>query len=994
MNFKKVEKKWQKRWADKKAFEANEKSKKDKCYVLEMYPYPSASGLHMGHAFNYTIGDIYARTKRMQGFNVLYPMGFDSFGLPAENAAIKNKSHPKKFTEGAIKNYIKQMKDLGLSYDWSRKIECHKPDFYKWDQWIFLKMLEKGLAYKKKAPVNWCGKCKTVLANEQVRDGKCEHHPDTEVEIKQLEQWFLKITEYADELYEKLNELTEWSDEMKKMQRNWIGKSHGTEIKFKVEKPKERIIFLHGKHGDLKKKTWYTWFKKEMEKKGIEIHMPQLPHTDEPVYGEWMKEIEKLKPDESTIMIGHSRGAVSILRYLEKSSSKKIKKAILIAGRVGEKNGRFNSPGFYDEKGYDYDKIKKKCEDFLFISSKDDAVVPFEESLHNSQKLNSPLMEFVDKGHFTSRIQKFPELVDLISSREEWPIFTTRPDTLFGVTFMVVSAQHPKLMDLVSKEQHSKVQSFLKKIKSTSDYGELDKEGVFTGSYAKNPLSKEKIPIYAGNFVVADYGSGMVMAVPAHDQRDYEFAKKYGIKIKEVVSNKESKLDKQAFSGEGTLVNSEGFDGLKTKEAKEHILNALEMKELGRKTVNFKIRDWLISRQRFWGTPIPIIYCEECGTLPVPESDLPVKLPDEIKFKSEKNPLVDYEKFVNAKCPKCKGKAKRETDTMDTFVNSSWYFLRYCDPKNSKKIFETKKVDYWNPIDTYIGGKEHARGHLIYFRFYTKFLRDISLLNFSEPAKRLFNQGMLHGSDGDKMSKSKGNVILPEEVSKKYGIDTARIFLVSIASPDKDIDWSEKGVEGSLRFVKKVEDYVSKVKKTKSSKEVEHKINKAIKEITQDIEKLKYNFAVIKLRSLFDSLEDEISRKDLESFIKLFSVFCPHVGEELWEKIGNKNFVSLSAWPKADDRRIDESVEREERAAQEAIESINNIKKITSIEEPKVYIYSIPNELEIYEKNKDKIKTLSGASLVKAFAVNDKDKYDPEGKSNKAKPGRPGIFVE
>jgi leucyl-tRNA synthetase len=815
MDFAKIEKKWQKRWEDKKAFVVSEKSKKKKCYVLEQLPYTSGSGLHMGHAFTYTIGDIYARYKIMKGFNVLHPIGYDSFGLPAENAAIKAKAHPKKFTETAIKNFEDQLKALGFSYDWTRKLSTHKPDFYKWDQWIFLKMLEKDLAYKRSAPVNWCGKCNTVLANEQVVNGKCWRHEDTDVVVKKLEQWFLKITEYADELNEKLNELRGYPELIKTLQKNWIGKSHGVEIEFEIN-------------------------------------------------------------------------------------------------------------------GY------------------------------------------------------------------KWPIFTTRPDTLFGVTFMVVSAQHSKLMELVTKEQRAKVDKFLKKIKSVSEknYGEIDKEGVYTGSYARNPLSGEKIPIWVGNFVVADYGSGMVMAVPAHDQRDYEFAKKYGIEIREVVKNKESTLDKRAFSGEGVLVNSKGFDGLKTEEAREHVVNALKMKKVGKKTVNFRLRDWLISRQRFWGTPIPIIYCDKCGVVPVPERDLPVELPDNIKFKSEENPLVSYDRFVNAKCPKCKGKAKRETDTMDTFVNSSWYFLRYCDSQNSKKIFDTKKVDYWCPIDIYIGGKEHACMHDIYFRFYTKFLRDIGVLNFSEPAKRLFNQGFIYGSDGRKMSKSYGNVIVPTEASKKYGVDAMRMFLVSVASPEKDFNWSDKGAEGSLRFVKKVIEYFGKVKKGKSSKKVEHKVNKAIKEITFDIESLKYNFAVIKLRALFENLELEISRKDLESFVKMLSVFCPHIGEELWEKLGNKKFVSLSDWPEFDEGKIDEGIEREEQFVSKTIESINNIKKITNIENPKVYIYSIPNELDIYKKNKEKIKTMSGALLVEAFAVNDKDKYDPEGKANKAKPGRPGIYIK
>jgi leucyl-tRNA synthetase len=647
-DFEKIEKKWQKKWESEKVFEVKENEKKKKFYIAEMYPYPSGSGLHVGHAFNYTLGDINARFKIMNGFNVLHPIGFDSFGLPAENAAIKAKSHPKIFTEEAIAQFIKQQKALGLTYDWSRMVETHKPDYYKWDQWIFLKMFEKGLAYKKTSAVNWCPKCNTVLANEQVHNGKCWRHEDTNVEIKHLEQWFLKITDYADELYEDINKLQDWPERIKAMQRNWIGKSNGTEILFEI-------------------------------------------------------------------------------------------------------NG------------------------------------------------------------------------------EKWPVFTTRPDTIFGVTFMVVSAQHTKLMELVTKEQKKEVENFLKKLKSTSekDLSDLEKEGVFTGSYAINPMNEEKVPVYAGNFVVADYGAGMVMAVPSHDQRDFDFAKKYKIKMKQVIQpkNPASLKSEQAYTFDGTLINSGKFNSLDNDEAKEHITKYLESKKLGKKVVNFKLRDWLISRQRFWGTPIPIIYCDECGIVPVPEKDLPVELPEDIKFTSERNPLIGNKEFVEVKCPKCGGKGRRETDTMDTFVNSSWYFLRYCDAKNKKEIFDKNKVKYWMPIDFYIGGAEHACMHLIYFRFYTKFLRDLGLFNFDEPTLHLFNQGMVHGEDGSVMSKSLGNVVDPLDIVKKYSADTLRMFLVSVAAPDKDSSWSNTGIESIHKFLLKFINYSLDVKKGKSSPKLESKLN-------------------------------------------------------------------------------------------------------------------------------------------------------------------------
>ncbi len=815
-DFVKIEKKWRKKWEEKKIFEVKEDSKKKKYYVLEMFPYPSGSGLHIGHAFNYTVGDIFARFKIMSGFNVLHPMGFDSFGLPAENAAVKNKSHPKKYTDEAIANFIVQQKALGLTYDWIRMVETHKPDYYKWDQWIFLKMLEKGLAFKKVASVNWCDKCNGVLANEQVHNGKCWVHKETNVRIKHLDQWFFKITDYADELYEKIDTLQDWPERIKSMQRNWIGKSNGTEILFEI-------------------------------------------------------------------------------------------------------NGK------------------------------------------------------------------------------KWPIFTTRPDTIFGVTFMVVSAQHPELEKLITKEQKKEVDDFLKRLKSTSekDLADLEKEGVFTGSYAINPMTKEKVPVYAGNFVVADYGSGMVMAVPSHDQRDFDFAKKYGIKMKQVIKPTTSEFKQEkAYPYDGILINSGEFNGLLNDEAKEHLTKFLESKKLGKKVVNYKLRDWLISRQRFWGTPIPIIYCDKCGIVPVPEKDLPVKLPENIKFTNEKNPLIGNKEFVNAKCPKCGGKGRRETDTMDTFVNSSWYFFRYCDNKNKKEIFDKKKVKYWMPIDLYIGGAEHACMHLIYFRFYTKFLRDLGLTNLDEPTYHLFNQGMVHGADGVVMSKSRGNVVDPLDVIKKYSADTLRIFLVSVASPDKDSSWSDTGIESMHKFINKFITFVTNVKKGKSSKKIESKINKLIKEISKDIEEMQYNFAIIKLRQFVDfiSEEKEISKGDLENLLKLITPFCPHITEELWAKLGNKGFISLVKWPVADDKKINDKFEEQEKIIDNLVGDINNILKIVG-NKKKVFVYALPNEKELFKEAKETIEKKTGLT-ASIYAVNEKDKYDPENKSKKAKPGKPAIYLE
>jgi leucyl-tRNA synthetase len=675
-------------------------------------------------------------------------------------------------------------------------------------------MFEKELVYQKESAVNWCPKCKTVLANEQVHNGKCEYHKDTDVEIKQLKQWFLKITNYADELYEDIDKLIGWAEDVKAMQRNWIGKSYGTEIIFSI-------------------------------------------------------------------------------------------------------NGK------------------------------------------------------------------------------KWPIFTTRSDTICGVTFMVISAQHPRLMELVIKEQKKDVETFLKKIKTVSQKSiknleELDKEGVFTGSYAINPLTNDKIPVYAGNFVVADYGSGMVMAVPSHDQRDFEFAKKYKIPVKVVIQPPEKKIDaktmKEPYTGYGTLINSGAFNGLRSEEAKEHIVIALQSKKLGRKTIQFRLKDWLVSRQRYWGTPIPIIHCDKCGIVPVPEKDLPVVLPENVKF-GKGNPLETATNWINVKCPKCRGKALRETDTMDTFVNSSWYFLRYCDPHNDKKIFDNNKVKYWMPIDIYMGGKEHACMHLIYFRFYTKFLRDLGLLNFDEPTLNQFNQGMI-GYGGSKMSKSLGNIVNPIDVIDKFSADILRLFIVSVASPGSAFNWDDKGVEGTFKFINKIMNYFENVKIVKNANaRTESKLNKTIKEVTYDIDNLKYNIAVIKLRELFNSLPEETSKDVLEKSLKLFSPFCPHIAEELWEKIGGKGFISVADWPKADEKKINEKFEKEDEAIESLKADINNIKKIMESRGEKkenVYVYVLPNELELY----------FGIEGIKIYAVNDKKKYDPEGKSKKAKPRKPAIYLE
>ncbi len=810
VDFNSIAKKWQERWENNKIFEVKIDPNKKKYYVLEMYPYPSSHGLHMGHARNYCIGDAFARYKRMQGFNVLYPMGYDSFGLPAENAAIKAKSHPKEFTERAIKNFIMQQKALGLSYDWSRMIMSHNPDYYKWDQWIFLKMYEKGLAYRRKALVNWCPKCNTVLANEQVHNGKCWRHKDTNVELKELEQWFLRITNYAEELLNYIEKLDGWPEDVKIMQKNWIGKSEGVNLFFPIE-----------------------------------------------------------------------------------SSEKKI------------------------------------------------------------------------------------------------TVFTTRPDTFFGITFLVYAPEHPDVIELVKGTEYEKpVREFIRKVvledRFTRTAEDREKEGMFIGRYAINPITKERIPIYIANFVLYEYGTGAIIAVPAHDERDFQFAKKYNLPIKVVINPPDYELNPgkmtRAYTGDGVMVNSQQFDGMNNRDAIPEFIKFFEENNCGKATVQYKLRDWLISRQRFWGCPIPIVYCDKCGIVPVPEDELPVRLPEDYRFAiSEGNPLEHCEEFVNTKCPRCGCSARRETDTMDTFVDSSWYFLRYCDPKNIKLPFDKEKAEYWMPIDLYIGGKEHATMHLIYFRFFTKFLRDIGLLEIDEPALKLFNQGMLH-KDGFVMSKSKGNVVVPEKVAEKYGIDTARLFLLFVASPSKDMEWSDKGIEGSFRFLNRFYNLITEKKITKQiERKEESKLNKVIKDVTDYFDRMEFNKAIISLMQFTTWLNNRpsISMESVSKLVLMMSPFTPHICEELWERLGNKPFCSLQKWPEYDASKIDPKLDVIDNLIYKTISDIFSVIKLAKIEKPKrvKIILAEKWKYSFVARFKEELKnTKDSGKLIKIFASDERFK--------------------
>jgi leucyl-tRNA synthetase len=745
--FKEIESRWQNFWTKEGLFKADLKNLGEKYYVLVMFPYPS-SELHVGHGRNYIIGDAVARYKLMQGYNVLTPMGWDAFGLPAENQAIRHNIHPRDWTLKNIQTIKRQLNRWGVIYDWDREITACLPNYYKWTQWIFLKLFERGLAYKKLAAVNWCPSCQTVLANEQVIGGLCERC-DSAVIQKELEQWFFKITEYAQRLLDDLELLEHWPQRVKLMQKNWIGRSQGVSIDFPILETEEVIT----------------------------------------------------------------------------------------------------------------------C-------------------------------------------------------------FTTRVDTIFGATFLAVSPGHPELEKLIEKSKNrDRIIAFLNKEKSRTRLQRQEttqKEGIFIDRYAINPINGEKIPIWVANYIVTEYGTAGIMAVPAHDQRDFEFAKRYNLPIREVIHHPASNLPQQAYEGEGVLVNSGQFDGLASGVAMEKIADYMEEKGIGRRDLQYKLRDWLVSRQRYWGTPIPIVYCSSCGVVPVPEKELPVLLPDAVKFKpTGESPLREVEEFVNTSCPRCGGKATRETDTMDTFVDSSWYYLRYLSAQDDSRAFVSEVVNGWLPVDQYIGGVEHAILHLLYSRFITKVFYDMGLVNFKEPFKRLFTQGMIV-KDGAKMSKSKGNVISPEVLIDKYGADTMRLYTLFIGPPQKDAEWSDRGLEGAWRFLNRVWKLIEQKPGSATGNQgpelkgtrvenLRRKTHLTIKKVTEDIEgDFKFNTAIASIMELVNeiyqlpvtSYQLPEAKEAIETVVILLAPFVPHIAEEAWRRLGHKESVFKSSWPKYDPQAI------------------------------------------------------------------------------------------
>jgi len=751
--FRDIEPKWQRFWEQEGLFRMDPGSPKPKFYCLMMFPYPSAE-LHVGHGRNYILGDVLARYKTMRGYNVLAPMGWDAFGLPAENAAIDRGIHPAKSTWENIARIKGQLRRWGTCYDWSREIASCTPEYYRWTQWFFLKFYERGLAYKKMADVNWCPSCATVLANEQVIDGRCERC-SSEVTPKQLEQWFFKITDYAEEMLN-MDTVKNWPERVKVMQANWIGKSTGTIIEFALE------------------------------------------DTGEPV-----------------------------------------------------------------------------------------------------------------------------------------PCFTTRPDTIFGATYMLLAPEHPLVEKVTAgTEIEGTMRSFVERVRKINRFertsAQLEKEGLFTGKHVINPVNQERIPLWVANYALMEYGTGAVMAVPTHDQRDFEFAKKYGLPMRIVIQTPDESLSldtmTEAYVDEGVLVNSGQFDGLHNVEAIEKITDWMEQKGIGHREVHYRLRDWLISRQRYWGAPIPIIYCGDCGMVPVPENDLPVLLPENVDFRlTGESPLARCTEFVNTTCPNCGKSARRETDTMDTFVDSSWYYFRYLSPKDDTHPFDTDLVNAWLPVDQYVGGVEHAILHLLYSRFFTKVLRDMGLVDFDEPFERLFTQGMIC-KDGAKMSKSKGNVVAPDPLIERYGTDTVRLYTLFVGPPEKDAEWNDRAVEGCYRFLNRLWRTVTDIAaRSEGAKEIafedmddeERELYRAaqrtIKRVTEDIEDdFHFNTAIAALMELLNTLtaaaadhvRPAVLSQTASVLVVLLSPFSPHVCEELWRHLGHTESVLKEPWPEYDPKAI------------------------------------------------------------------------------------------
>jgi len=946
----KIEKKWQKAWEKAGIFNAKEEKGKDKFYGLIEFPYPSGDGLHVGHPRGYTALDIVCRKRRMEGQSVLFPIGFDSFGLPTENYAIKTKTNPKEVTEKNIKTFTSQLKSLGFSFDWTRAISTSDPEYYKWTQWIFIQLFKKGLAHKIKQNINWCISCKIGLANEEVVGGACERCGG-EVIKKEKEQWVLRITQYADRLIDDLK-CVDYLERIKDQQINWIGRSEGARINFEIRNLKSKTN-LKSKNQISKvllatnNKAKLRRIKKLIKISGfdIEIVIPSELGLKErsPKEGGALLDNAKEKAlmyrDQTDLpILGYDAG---LFIRDERIDPAKVKRNALLGKKENELKQEEIAQLMIDF----YMKIVEKNGGQVDAHWRDVSALSFKDGTIRTDKSSRyititdkqagvkidpymPLRSFYkskDTGKYSALQTDKEELIELkpytdslyrlLGGKEHLEVFTSRPDTIYGATFMVVSPEHPVIKNnKISIDSYDQIQKYVKEANKKTDRTEKEKTGVeIKGIKAINPANKKEVPVFVADYVSMDYGTGAIMAVPAHDQRDFEFAKKYNLEIVPVIKSKDFELPEElleASSDEGTSINSPELNGL---EALDAIKKATKL--FGVSEINYHLRDWVFSRQRYWGEPIPLIYCEKCGWQPVDEKDLPVKLPeikDFVPTDEGDSPLAKLDSFVNTKCPNCGGKAKRETDVMPNWAGSNWYFLRYADAHNDKKLASADKLKYWTPVDWYNGGMEHTTLHLLYSRFIYKFLYDIGSVPKEcgvEPYKKRTAHGMILGEGGIKMSKSKGNVINPDDYVNEYGADTVRMYEMFMGPFDQAIPWEGKSVIGVYRFLSRVWDLFEKIDdKFEDSEEVLRGLNKTIKKSSEDIEEMKFNTAVSQQMTFLNILEKEknVSRETYGKLLTILSPFAPHMTEELWQRLGHKNFLSTQPWPEYDKKLLKE----------------------------------------------------------------------------------------
>lgn len=917
-----IEPKWRDIWDEQQVYKADLASDKPKYYAMSMFNYPSGAGIHIGHAMNYTLSDVMARYKRQAGYESFHPVGWDSFGLPAENFAIKTGISPQESIATIIPDYHAQYKAMGWSNDWSREIATSDPRYYKWTQWIFAQVYKAGLAYQDARQQWWCTKCQTVLSNEQVIDGKCWRHDgadDPLVEKKEVKQWFFKITDYADKMLEATDAL-DWTESVKLAQKNWIGKSQGAEIDFAIDIDANYVL-LHGFTAN-SKSDFHPWLKEQLEATGARVYSPDLPDTDSPnADTQAAFVLDNYEFNEKTVIIGHSYGSVVALKILEKLTTP-IARLVTVAG--------FAQPGFSDHERnfesttnwqFDFEKIYNTVQSVDVLRVMNDSAVPSERADYLAEKLSATVQDFTaEANHACGATEPFI----LKSLKGEITVFTTRPDTLFGATFLVIAPEHDMVASLSTTDTKETVDEYvkqaLKKTELERQSDNKDKTGVFTGSYAINPATGEKVPIWVADYVLDGYGTGAIMAVPAHDERDFAFAEKFKLPIVEVIEKPSHDDSEVTYTGEGVLINSGMFDGAVTSDAREEIVAWLEQQNVGKSKTVFKIRDWSVSRQRYWGAPIPIIHCDKCGIQLVPDDQLPVELPvldDFAPSGDGRGALARATEWLNVKCPGCGGSAERETDTLDTYMCSSWYFLRYLDPENAEAAFDKNTINTWMPVDFY-NGADHATAHMIYARFITRFLAEQGYLAEPEPFKKFLFNGKVTAQNGEMFSKSKGNGVDPLEIiSQGYGADALRTYLMFAAPLDTWVKWDPQGVPATHRFLNRIWNLVQEFVESNddgANDTIPRIIHPTIKKVTHDLEHQKYNTAIAAMMEATNKLyvekaNHQFAGKDswqfaLESLVSLVAPFAPHAADEMWQQLGKSTTVQRDSWPEWDEKYL------------------------------------------------------------------------------------------